>query len=191
MNRIGTRDLELEAWQREWRRETEPLPELKRKIKRQNLRSLASVIVMCVCLAVSTAEAWRNRSLLMAGFAIGLWLSSLLLGSYTWWVRRGTWKPAAQTTRAYAELSYRRTVAKVRTIRFSIYFLVATIICFVGVVTRESLLFSETMSHSLGRRLEAAILLAMALELLFFRWWGRRKKRELEETKKSVDAMKE
>jgi len=191
VNRIGTRDLELEAWQREWRRETEPLPELKRKIKRQNLRSLASVIVMCVCLAVSTAEAWRNRSSLMAGFAIGLWLSSLLLGSYTWWVRRGTWKPAAQTTRAYAELSYRRTVAKIRTIRFSIYFLVATIICFVGVVTRESLLFSETMSHSLGRRLEAAILLAMALELLFFRWWGRRKKRELEETKKSVDAMKE
>ena len=35
-----TSDLELETWQREWQEQTEPLPELKKKIKRQNLQTV-------------------------------------------------------------------------------------------------------------------------------------------------------
>jgi len=116
----------------------------------------------------------------MAGFAIGLWLSSLLLGSTL-----GGFAAAPGSRQRRRHEPMLNSLIGEQLQKFapsaSAFISCRNDHCFVGVVTRESLLFSETMSHSLGRRLEAAILLAMALELLFFRWWGRRKKRELEE----------
>ena len=105
-------DTELEIWQREWQEQTEPLPDLKKKIRRQNLKTVAAIFAVCVCLAISTAAALRTRSSFMAGMAVGIAFAGVFLGGYAWWVRRGAWKPTAQTTLAYAELSHRRAVAK-------------------------------------------------------------------------------
>jgi hypothetical protein len=44
-----TIDAELETWRREWRDRAEPLPELKKKIKRQNLQTIAAGIVLAAC----------------------------------------------------------------------------------------------------------------------------------------------
>ena len=52
-------DTELEIWRQEWRDQTEPLPELRKKIKRQNLRTAAAIIAIGVCLAVSTSVALK------------------------------------------------------------------------------------------------------------------------------------
>ena len=177
-----TVDTELETWRREWLRQTEPLPELKRKIKRQNLRAIAGAAVICACLVFSTIEALRTRSSFMSGVAEGIWFSSLFLGSYTWWVRRGTWKPAAQTTVAYLELSYTRAVANARTIRFSFYFLLlGTVLC-AAVVAWDW--------RALSAR-EPVTILAIVMELFLFRYLGQRKKREIEETKKLLNQTKE
>jgi hypothetical protein len=118
----------------------------------------------------------------MSGLAAGLWFSSVFLGSYIWRVRRGTWKPAAQTTLAYLELSYARAIARFRTIRFTFYFL------FLVTVLGGALAAWYWRSLSLR---EAAIGAALVMELALSRYLGQRKKREIDETKKLLDQTKE
>lgn len=177
-----TIDNELETWRQQWHSETEPLPELKRKIKRQNLRTVAAVVAVCVCLALSTIEALRTRRSFAIGLASGIAFSSALMGSYVWWVRRGAWKPTAQTTLAYAELSYKRAVAKARSLRFAFYFLLIATTLFAGFM-------AWNWKHFHVR--DGAIVAAMVLEMLLFQRLRRRKLQEMKETKKLIDDMKE
>jgi Ca2+/Na+ antiporter len=177
-----TIDTELETWQREWRHQTEPLPELKRKIRRQNLRTVAAIVAICTCLAFSTVAALRSRSSLLAGLAAGIGFSSILVGGYTWWVRRGAWRPTAQTTLAYAELCHRRAVAKARTLRFSLYFLLIATVLFAGFV-------AWNWRNAAIR--DVVIVAAMVVEFFFLRHYEQRKKQEIQETKKLVQGMKE
>ena len=175
-------DTELETWRQVWRDQSEPLPALKKKIRRQNLRMAAGVAAICVCLALSTMAAVRTRSWFIAGLATGIGFASLFLGSYAWWVRRGAWKPTAQTTLAYAELSYKRVIAKSRTLRFSFYFMFATVLLFT--------VFVAWNWKTLGVR-EGIIVAAMVAELFFLKRCGRRKEQEIKETKKLIDDMQE
>lgn len=177
-----TVDTELETWRREWQSQTEPLPKLKKKIRRQNLRDIAGITLLCACLAFSTTEALRTRTSFMVGLAAGLWFTGLFLGSYNWWVRRGTWKPEAQTTLAYLELSYKRAVAKARTIRLSIYVCLAAI-----VVLGPFLLWNWRILHGLGVVVAAGLL----TEVIVFRYLERRKKKEIEETRKLLEQADE
>jgi uncharacterized membrane protein YozB (DUF420 family) len=177
-----TTDTELETWQQEWRDQTEPLPDLKRKIRRQNLRTAGAVVAICLCLAVSTIAARRNHSWFLAGMAAGIGFAGVFMGSYAWWVRRGAWRPTAQTTLAYAELSHKRAIAKVRTLHFAFYFLLATTVLLAGFVAWNAKNFHVR---------DGAILAAIVVELFFLKYYGRRKQREIEETKKVIDDLKE
>lgn len=176
-----TTDSELETWQQEWRDRTEPLPEWKRKIKRQNLRMALAMVAIGVCLALSTAWAERSRSSFAAGLAVGMWLTTAIAGSYAWRVRRGAWKPSAQTTLAYMELAHRRAIAKARQLRFSCYLVLAAIL----------LLAPFLVLDSKARARDTAIIAALGIEAVFFRHYERRKRREVEQTKKLIDDMKE
>jgi hypothetical protein len=175
-------DTELEAWQREWHSQTGPLPSLKTKIRRQNLRTLAAVLAVCLCLTASGLLAWRHRSPFMMGLAAGTSFASLFVGGYAWWVRRGAWKPTAQTTLAYAELSYRRAVAKARIVRFSFYFLL---------VATAVLAMLMGWNWKGFRARDGIILAGLLLELVYFRHYGQKKKREIEETKKLLNDLTE
>jgi hypothetical protein len=179
-------DPELETWRREWRDPDEPLPNLKRKIKRQNLRTVAATIAMCVLLAITTVQALRTRGSFVSGMATGLWTVSLVAGSYAWWVRRGAWRPAAQTTLAYAELAHKRAVAKVRTLRFSFYFLLTAM----AVCTAFSAWNWRTLSPR-SVLMWAVLLAAMVAELFYFRHYARRKQREVEETRKLIEQIRQ
>lgn len=107
-------DLELESWRREWHVDTEPLPDLKRHIRGQNRRMLAGGALIVVCLAVATVLGLQQPTSGWGGFAVGVWIATLLAGGYTLWVRRGTWKPEGTTTEAYVQLLHRRAVAALR-----------------------------------------------------------------------------
>ncbi|HET7250253.1 MAG TPA: hypothetical protein VFI79_10435 [Gemmatimonadales bacterium] len=107
-------DLELESWRREWRVDTEALPELKRRIRGQNRRMIAGAHVILVCLAIATVLGFRQPRSGWGGFAAGVWIATVLASGYTLWVRRGTWATPAATTEAYVELLYRRAVATLR-----------------------------------------------------------------------------
>jgi hypothetical protein len=175
-------DTELETWRREWRDETEPLPDLKEKIKRQNLRMVASAVMMMALLAASTTMALRTRGSFVSGLASGLWAVSVVVGSYAWWVRRGTWKPVAQTTLAYLKLTHNRAVANARVLRFSFYFLLVTIVLFGAGAVWHGREFSA---------LTAVILAALVAELGFLWHLGRRKRRAIERIAKLIEQTRE
>jgi hypothetical protein len=179
-----TRDTELETWQREWRDQTEPLPELKKKIKRQNVRTAAAVAAIGALLAFSTTEALLHHGAFMSGLATGLWFASLLMGGYGWRVRRGSWKPAAQTTKAYVELAYKRAIAKARTLRFAFYFLLAATILYAGFV-------AWNWKVAFKKGLPAMVLAGMVIELFVLRYSGRRQRQDLEKTRKLAEGANE
>jgi hypothetical protein len=76
------------------------------------------LVAILVCLAVATAIALLRPTDGWRGFALGVWGAVVVAGSYTLWVRRGTWEPAALTSQAYVDLLHRRAIAEVRKIVF-------------------------------------------------------------------------
>jgi len=177
-----TVDTELDVWRREWRAETEPFPALKKKIRRQNLRIAGAIAAIGVCLIVSTIEAVRTGNAFVAGLATGVGFAGIVQGAYSWWVRRGAWRPAAQTTLAYAELAYKRAVATARTTRFSFRFLVIAVALYAGLVVWHWKTFA--LFHWL-------ILVAMIAELFLLDYNRRRALRGLEESKALFEQTKE
>lgn len=178
-------DTELETWRQQWRDQTEPLPELKRRIRRQNQRSALAVVAICVCLAVSAIAAWRTRSAFVAGIGAGIGFAGLVMGAYILRIRRGSWKPSAQTTLAYAELSHKRAVARVRTLRFSFWFLLLT-----SVALGIFLVALGLHGGSFHLR-DKIIFPALVIELFFLKYQEKRKQREVEQTRKFLEDIKE
>jgi hypothetical protein len=176
-----TNDTELEVWQREWRDQTGPLPDFKKKIRRQNLQMAGGVLAICLSLAVSTAMALRTRTPFMAGLASGIAFASVVLGGYAWRIRRGTWKPTSQSTLAYAELSHRRAVAKARTLLFSFYFLLVIVLLLATWVGWNWKGFHAR---------DGIVVAALVAELFFLKHLERRKQREVEQTSKLLDDMR-
>jgi len=177
-----TVDTELDVWRREWREDTEPFPALKRKIRRQNLRIAGAIAAIAVCLIISTIEAIRTGNDFVAGLAVGIGFAGVVQGAYSWWVRRGAWRPAAQTTLAYAELAYKRAIATARTTRFSFRFLVIVVALYAGLVVWHWKTFA--LFHWL-------ILVAMIAELFLLDYNRRRAQRGLEESKKLFEQTKQ
>ncbi len=175
-------DLELESWRREWRSASAPLPDLKRRIRRQNARMGAAAALLVVCLAVSTTAALRGAGAFWSGLATGLWATALLVGTYAWWVRRGSWAPSADTTRAYLELAWRRAVAKERTLGFSVGMLLIAVALYGGFV-------ALTPGHVSA--LSAAVLAALLLEVPLLTWLRRRNRHERDETRRLLDQTLE
>jgi len=175
-----TVDTELETWRQQWQSQSEPLPDLKKKIKRQNLRMISAAVLISVCLVAATALA--NRSSFMAGLAAGMWAASLSMGTYTLRVRRGAWKPTAQTTLGYAELSYKRAIAKAKTVRFGFWFLLAVLALYGTLVTWRWRALS-------GR--ETAIVTGIVIELFFFQYLAYRQRREIETCKNLIERVRD
>jgi len=175
-------DTELEAWRQEWREQAAPLPELKRKIRKQNVRTIAAVVAITVCLTFATAAALRYHSAMAAGVAVGIAFSSCVLVFFTLRARSGAWKPTAQTTLAYAELAHRRAIAQLKTIRAAWYLLIATIA-------------AGTVVMAWGWRQvhvrDGVIFAALIGELFFLKNREQRVKREMEETKNLIEGLTE
>ena len=177
-----TVDPELQAWREDWRAKVEPLPNLKRKIRRQHARTIAAAILMCACLAVSTIGAFRKPTSFTAGLATGLWFTAIFAGGYAWGIKRGAWKPSAQTALAYAELSYKQAVAKAKIMRLSLWLSLGAI------VVLGFAFACDWKNVSRGYGIILAVLLA---ETLVFRHYRRRKEREIAETKELLDHLRE
>jgi hypothetical protein len=177
-----TVDTELDVWRREWREETEPFPALKKKIRRQNLRIVGAIVAIAVCLIVSTIEAIRTGNAFVAGLAAGIGFAGIVQGAFSWWARRGAWRPAARTTLAYAELAYKRAIATARTTRFSFRFLVIVVVLFAALAVWHWKTFAAVYG---------LILVAMVAELFLLDYKRQRAQRGLEESKALFEQTKE
>jgi hypothetical protein len=175
-----TRDTELETWQQEWREHTEPLPELKKKIKRQNLRTGMAIAAIGVGLIVSTTAALLGRGSFISGLATGMWFASIVMGGYAWRVRRGAWRPSAQTTLAYADLAHKRALAKTRILRFAFYFLLTATILFAGFA-------AWIWKTASDQWLLELVVAGMVAELFLMRYFAGRNRREVEKSKTLLD----
>jgi hypothetical protein len=175
-------DTELATWQQEWREQTEPLPDVRKKIRRQDQRTTMAIAAACILLLLSSIAAFRTRSSFFLGLAAGLWLSCLTMGTYIWRVRRGTWKPAAQTTAAYIELWHKRAVAKERIVRFAFRFLLVATVLYAGFTAWNWRHFSA---------IPVVVLAAMIAELFWFIRIARKKRRETELTQKLLKSSRE
>jgi len=173
-------DTELEAWRQEWREQPSALPELKRKIRRQNARTIAAVVAICTLLIASAIVAVLYHSSLVTGFACGLAFAGVTLGAYGWYVQRGAWKPTAQTTLAYAELAHRRAVGKVKVVRAAQVLLLAVILAGVALIAWSW--------HHVHVR-DWVILAALIAEMFFLRNRERRQKSAVVESKKLLDDL--
>lgn len=171
-------DIELDAWRAEWRERAAPLPDLRRRIRRENLRMAGAAVMLVVCLAASTLAGLRSPGSFWAGMATGVWATALLVGTYAVWVRRGAWRPSAQTTQAYLELSARRGVAKERTLRLAFRLLLVALASYSGYLALSA------------RRIEPrewVIVILMVLEVFLFVHLRRRNRRGLEETRGLIE----
>jgi predicted lysophospholipase L1 biosynthesis ABC-type transport system permease subunit len=177
-----TTDTELERWQQEWREHTDPLPELKKKIRRQNWQTAAAIIAICACIVLATLAAIHRQSAFFAGSATGMGVASILLGGYAWWVKRGSWKPAANTTLAYAQLTHKRAHAKARILRFAFYMLLVTVILFSGFIA-----WNVKQAHARDWFIDAALI----AEIFYIKRQERRKLLEAQETKKLIEDIRE
>lgn len=190
-------DRELEIWREEWRSETEPLPEIKSKIKRESRRFVLGNIVAAAAaiaaLVFSAMVALRDPSPEKIAWAVGIWVLTFVAGGYRVWNQRGVWRPAAQTTRAFVELSYNRAMAKVRAIRFASYVMLAWIAYYAALtVWRWNVIWPDVKADPGGWALTlGGVLLMLAAAFLWLGWQRRRKIAGLEEAKKILEEMKQ
>jgi hypothetical protein len=116
-----TKDREIEDWMSDWQAATPPVPDVRgwiekhhRRFVRENVGAFALFAAgllapLVIALRTSRAEiqlAWFGILLLYAGGLL-----------FRIWNQRGTWRPVAQTTRAFLELSRRRALASRRALR--------------------------------------------------------------------------
>jgi hypothetical protein len=175
-------DTELTTWQQEWREQTEPLPDYRKKIRRQDRRTMIAIALACICMVLSAIAVWRMHTAFYSGLAIGLWFSCLTMGAYAWRVKRGTWKPALQTTAAYIELCYKRAVAKERIARFAFRFLLTAVILY-G-------FFAAWNWKDFSAR-SALVLAPIVAELFLFDRIARKNQQEIKETRKLMESSGE
>jgi hypothetical protein len=118
-------DDELREWIADWQTEPEPAPEvrdaIRRRVKRQTLKmmlSLAGEVVLTLGLlgiVINSAVRWPEPLNLaaMAGLVVLIFWA---IGSSLWF-RRGTWRPSAETTSAFLDLSILRCRRRLAALR--------------------------------------------------------------------------
>lgn len=128
----------MDAWQSEAPDEAAPPPlseEIRRRIQRKVRRHgiglillAVTEVVMCVGLVVWLLQEVleRRRPVDFVGFGGVLLLCVVALG-FSFWNRRGTWWPAAESTRTFIDLSIERSRRKLLTLRYCPGFLAAEV----------------------------------------------------------------
>jgi len=164
-------DLELDAWRREWSADTEPLPELKRRVFAQNRRLGLGIAAIAVCLAIGTGIAVGHPfGSWWGGFAVGLWVASAVGVGYVLWVRRGTWRPASETTEAYLVLLHERAIAEQRKLKFLSRAALVTLVAY-----GAFLLATRNVTWS-----RALVAIGLLVETRWIQWLERRRRDRVE-----------
>lgn len=118
-------DNELSDWMADWQADPEPVPEvrdaIRRRVQRKTLRmALAAAFETVFALgmiAFVVRSALRDPSPINAGAMAVLALLILWATGCSLWYLRGTWKPSAETTSAFIDLSLLRCQRRLRAVR--------------------------------------------------------------------------
>lgn len=188
-----TEDRELELWKEEWRAETGPLPTLKKKVMRQTLWMTVRWVVVgpifVFALVYCARVAMRDPSLDNIVVTVFVWVAMPLLFTFSVWNQIGSWRPDAQTTRAYAELSYKRARSELRGLRVTFYVLYVET-CFLASVIwifRVKWILHAPPADRFERLVVAPVFLLGTW--IFMVWYRRRKNKQLAEAKSFLEQL--
>jgi hypothetical protein len=190
---VITEDRELELWKEEWRAETGPLPTLKKKVRRQTLRMIAGWVVAVPAFVLGLAYfarlAMRDPSpdnIVLTAF---VWLVMPLGLAFAAWNQIGNWRLGAQTTRAYAELSYKRARSELRGLRFVFYVLYVEV-CFLACmfwIFRVKWVLRASPADRFAHLVALPVFLLGAW--IFLIWFRRRRSKQLAEAKSFLEQL--
>ncbi len=132
-------DDELREWMADWQADPAPAAEVREAIRRRVRRQSLVMILMaagelafaCGGLLLLIWFVWRHPQPIdiatMAGFCLlVVWAELCSL-----WYRRGVWRPSAETTAAYLDLSLRRCQRRLLALRAGWWLLAAEVALFI------------------------------------------------------------
>lgn len=182
----------MEAWQSENAEEASPAPlpeEVRRRIRRKVKLYGIGLILLTVSEVVLNVGllAWmlpkileRRHPVDLVGLA-GVFLLFAVAIVFSFWNRRGTWWPAAESTRTFVDLSIERCRRKLLTLRYCPGFLAVEMV-FVGIWGTWSLLEQpEPPAAARWMTFFGVLALFAAAVLGWVSWYRKRTLRELAE----------
>ena len=117
-------DGELERWRQQWQNRSDSavdavaVERLRRQVLRETRWSkLALIVPMLVTVGGGGAVVWRalrTGQTLDLLLAVESWLFIIAVWVVSLWIARGTWRPLADTTAAFIDVSMRRRQANIR-----------------------------------------------------------------------------
>jgi hypothetical protein len=190
-------DRELELWREQWRSAPESLPDIRARVERQTrnmaIRLIVRATLVSMLLALSVVAVVREPTPGRIVWAIGLWTLVISGVAATWKSHRDIWRPATETTRAFAELFHRRAVAKLHVIRWGFYGLIAWVVFYAALcVWRWPAARPDVEGHPVQYVIAlVGSLLMVAAGFGVIAWLRRRRLVELKEAKKLLDSLSE
>jgi len=188
-----TEDRELERWKEEWRAETGPLPTLTQKVRRQTLWMsvgwVVAVPAFVLGLAYFAKLVVRVSSPDNIALTAFVWVGMPLAIAFSVWNQIGTWRPDAQTTRAYAELSYKRARSELSGLRFAFYVLyveVFLLACVIWIFRVKWILHASPTDRFARLVVLPVVVLGM---WIFMIWLRRRRTIRLAEAKSFLEQL--
>jgi hypothetical protein len=190
---VTTKDRELELWKQEWQAEASgSLPQLKKRVRFQTARMIASNLlglglgVGVLIYATRVVERHPDPQTIVWGLAVLLfWIAGTI---FIVWNQIGIWQVETESTRAYAELSYKRALTKVRKTRFLL-----ALLSFGVTFDFVYLLWQDWALIGLHSTVFFAHLARMAAVLLpvwlFIKWYGRRKVHQAEQARRLMEEL--
>lgn len=121
-------DVELEGWRRQWQSRADAgvdagaVEALRRRVLREThslkLNLAWPILVTLVVGGWITLRALRTAQTLDVVLAIEAWIFIVVIWTGCLWITRGTWRPLADTTAAFVDISIRRREANLRGLVF-------------------------------------------------------------------------
>jgi hypothetical protein len=131
-------DVELENWRRQWQSraesavDTAAVERLRRRVLRETrslkLNLIWPILVTLVVGGAMILRALRSEQSLDVLFAVEAWIFIVVIWIGSLWIARGTWRPLADTTAAFVDISIRRREANLRGATFGACLYVAQLV---------------------------------------------------------------
>jgi hypothetical protein len=131
-------DMELTQWQRQWRapggarHDADSAEDLRRRVTR-NSRLLTIGMIAPILVTIGIGGSVTARALTLASpadvvLAAEAWVFILVTWAGSLWLARGTWRPLAETTAAFVDISIRRCRSNLRAASFAAWLYVCQLL---------------------------------------------------------------
>jgi hypothetical protein len=129
-------DTELARWRRQWqagaRNDLDAADALKRRATRDSrLQTIGLIAPILVTIGIgggAIALALTSASPADVSFAAETWVFILMTWAGSLWIARGTWRPLAETTAAFIDISIRRSRSNLRAASFGAWLYVCQLL---------------------------------------------------------------